>query len=91
MQFSSIGSLKSNESFIDELSQSMAPLPITFDFEENPKKKQKKDKNENNKIKIEIIWPTVDTVRGSVQGWGSGFSMPCDEKVRKIIYDTNLF
>ena len=84
MQFSSIGSLKSNESFIDELSQSMAPLPITFDFEENPKKKQKKDKNENNKIKIEIIWPTVDTVRGSVQGWGSGFSMPCDEKVRKM-------
>ena len=94
MQFSSIGSLKNNESFIDELAASMSTSSQIL-TDECPKKKQKfdpkevkKSLNERNEGKggqgrteVELVWPTVDCVRGSVQGWAAGFSLPSDEKV----------
>ena len=99
MQFSSIGSLKSNETYIEELATSMFTTSASSLDEDTPKmKKQKTDSSSqqefplNNdtidrgkrqfRLPIELVWPTVDCIRGSVQGWGSGFSMPCGEKVR---------
>ena len=113
LQFSSIGSLKSNETYIDELAASMCITSTSTstsasvsssvdskyeeiqtkkkqkfaknDTEEYPIKKGRVDKNkEHSKIPIELVWPTVNSIRGSIQGWGSGFSMPCDEKVLLI-------
>ena len=106
MQFSSIGSLKSNETYIEELAASMfttSASPLFSAYEDVPKKKKQKTDSssqrefplENDtihrskrqlKLPIELVWPTVDCIRGSVQGWGSGFSMPCDEKVLTPFY-----
>lgn len=82
MQFSSIGSLKSNEAFIEELSASLSANDPDTQQISLSKKKQKTSNDTKLQQKVEIVWPTVDSVRGSVQGWGAGFSIPCESKVR---------
>ena len=87
MQFSSIGSLKSGESFINELATSMSPSTIgnIDNISENTAAKKRKITHtpEETEGCVELVWPTVDSVRGSVQGWGAGFSLPCDSKVQQ--------
>ena len=89
MQFSSIGSLKANESFVEELVDSMNIQSPPIVPASMPHKKQKisltKDEKKNTGLRVEIIWPTVNCVRGSAQGWGAGFSLPCESKVRNEI------
>ena len=90
MQFSSMGSLKANESFLEELASSMktrSPLYLPTDTASKKRKLSetkclKRDTDEN----VEIVWPTVNSVRGSAQGWGAGFSLPCESKVLNFLF-----
>ena len=89
MQFSSIGSLKAKESFLEELATSMN-AQSSPDLSTNiPRKKQKTSETKGMKrdigMDIEVVWPTVNSVRGSAQGWGAGFSLPCESKVRILV------
>ena len=89
MQFSSIGSLKSGESFINELAISMSSNTVenTDNIDKSPSSTSKKRKAthisevQGTESCVELVWPTVDSVRKSVQGWGAGFSLPCESKV----------
>jgi Tyrosyl-DNA phosphodiesterase len=91
MQFSSIGALKSNEAFIDELISSLGAIDPNALQTSQLGKKQKTSKNtasletvesQISKQRVELVWPTVDAVRGSIQGWAAGFSIPCESKVQ---------
>ena len=86
MQFSSMGSLKANESFLEELADSMNARSLPNMPTNMPRKKQKmsetKEVSRDTGVDIEIVWPTVNSVRGSVQGWAAGFSLPCESKVK---------
>lgn len=93
MQFSSIGALKSNEAFIDELGTSLGAIDPNAQQTSQLSKKQKMNKNtasqqtvdtQMSMPRIELVWPTVDAVRGSIQGWGAGFSIPCESKVQGL-------
>jgi tyrosyl-DNA phosphodiesterase 1 len=90
MQFSSIGALKSNESFIDELASSLGAIDPNAQQTSHAGKKRKTSMNtasqetidiQMSKQRVELVWPTVDAVRGSIQGWAAGFSIPCESKV----------
>lgn len=89
MQFSSIGSLKANESFLEELVDSMniqsSPIVPTSMSHKKQKISLTKEEKKNTGMGVEIIWPTVNCVRGSAQGWGAGFSLPCESKVENEI------
>lgn len=58
MQCSSLGSMKKNENYINEVARSMHKTSDS----------------------IAIIWPTVEFVRCSLEGYDSGRSLPCGEK-----------
>jgi tyrosyl-DNA phosphodiesterase 1 len=90
MQFSSIGALKNNEAFIDELASSLGAIDPNAQQTSHAGKKRKTSENtasqetveiQMRKQRVELVWPTVDAVRGSIQGWAAGFSIPCESKV----------
>ena len=81
--------MKANESFLEELAGSMN-AQSSSDLSTNiPRKKQKTSETKGMKrdigMDIEVVWPTVNSVRGSAQGWGAGFSLPCESKVRILV------
>ena len=94
MQFSSIGALKKDEAFIEELATSLGTIdPNALQTSSHIGKKQKTSKNTASqqiveshisKQRVELVWPTVDAVRGSIQGWAAGFSIPCESKVQDL-------
>ena len=39
--------------------------------------------------KLKFIWPTIETVRNSLEGWNAGTSIPCDSKNMYEDYPVN--
>lgn len=48
--------------------------------ETKPKKQKLENNNNNNEAKVKLVWPTVDFVRNSINGYRAGGSLCFDEK-----------
>eukprot|EP01035_Chromulina_nebulosa_P030484 gene30484-40505_t len=67
MQFSSLGSMGKDAKLVDDYVARMLPTPANL-------------QSSVQRNKVEIVWPTVDCVRNSLQGYSAGSSLPCAAK-----------
>ena len=81
MQFSSLGSKGKDGKLVDYYASRMLPSGVQLVGSQHGKVFQHSPtRNSTKHAKLEIIWPTVECVRNSLQGYAAGQSLPCASK-----------